>query len=169
MPPAVLAPTLRDILGELDRELALANIRTMDDIIRTATAPRRFVLLLLGTFAVIALILSAIGIYGVLAHLVGQRAREIGIRRALGAGTSHITRVIAGSVGLAIVTGTAAGLLGAWGLSTTVASLLFEMSATDPRAYAGVALFVSSVAALAALPPARRAARLDPLQALRQT
>ena len=86
-----------------------------------------------------------------------------------GAGTSHITRVIAGSIGLAIVLGTAAGLLGAWALSTMVASLLFEMSATDPRAYGAVALFVSCVAALAAWPPARRAARLDPLHALRQT
>ena len=167
--PAVLAPALRDILAGLDRELALANIRTMDDIVRTATAPRRFVLLLLGGFAAIAMILSAVGIYGVLAHVVGQRAREIGIRRALGAGTSHITRVIAGSTGLAILIGTAAGLGGAWALSTTVASLLFEMSATDPRAYAGVALFVSCIAALAAWAPTRRAARLDPLRALRQT
>ncbi len=166
--PAALAPSLRDILGQLDRELALANVRTMDDIVRTATAPRRFVLLLLGGFATIALTLSAIGIYGVLAHLVGQRAREIGIRRALGAGTSHITRVIAGSTGIAILIGTSVGLVGAWALSAMVASLLFEMSATDPRAYAGVALFVSGAAALAAWPPARRAARLDPLQALRQ-
>jgi predicted permease len=168
VPPATLAPALRDILGELDPELALANIRTMGDIVRAATAPRRFTLLLLGGFAVIALVLSAVGIYGVLAHLVGQRAREIGIRRALGAGTSHITRVIAGSTGLAILIGTGAGLLGAWGLSTVVASLLFEMSATDPRAYAGVAVLVGVAAALAAWPPARRATRLDPLRALRQ-
>jgi ABC-type antimicrobial peptide transport system permease subunit len=77
--------------------------------------------------------------------------------------------VIAGSTGLAILIGTVAGLIGAWALSTTVASLLFEMSATDPRAYAGVALFVSCIAALAAWAPARRAARLDPLRALRQT
>jgi predicted permease len=168
VPPNTLAPALRDILGELDRELALANIRTMHDIVRTATAPRRFTLLLLGGFALIALVLSAVGIYGVLAHLVGQRAREIGIRRALGAGTSHIARVIAGSTALAILIGTGAGLLGAWTLSTVVASLLFEMSATDPRAYVGVALLVGVVAVLAAWPPARRATRLDPLRALRQ-
>jgi hypothetical protein len=168
VPPAALAPALRDVLGELDPELALANIRTMDDLVRTATAPRRFTLLLLGGFASIALILSVVGIYGVLAHLVAQRAREIGIRRALGAGTAHITRVIAGSTGLAILIGTGAGLLGAWGLSSVVASLLFEMSATDPRAYAGVALLVGVAAALAAWPPARRATRLDPLRALRQ-
>lgn len=168
VPPGTLAPALREILRDLDAELALANIRTMDDIVRTATASRRFTLLLLGGFAVIALVLCAVGIYGVLAHLVGQRAREIGVRRALGAGTSHITRVIAGSTGLAIVIGTAAGLLGAWALSAIVGSLLFQMSATDPRAYAAVALFVACVAALAAWPPARQAARLDPLQALRQ-
>ena len=168
MPVETMAPALRRILADLDPALALANIRTMNDIVRTATAPRRFVLLLLGGFAVIALLLSALGIYGVLAHLVGQRSREIGIRRALGAGTSHITRVIAGSVGLGILIGTAAGLAAAWALSTAVASLLFDVSATDPRAYAGVALFVACAATLAAWPPARRAARLDPLNALRQ-
>ena len=168
VPPATLAPALREILREFDPELALANIRTMGDIVRTATAGRRFTLLLLGGFAVIALLLSAVGIYGVLAHLVGQRAREIGIRRALGAGTSHIARVIAGSTGAAILIGTAAGLLGAWALSAVVGSLLFEMSATDPRAYAAVALFVAAAAGLAAWPPARRATRLDPLRALRQ-
>jgi ABC-type antimicrobial peptide transport system permease subunit len=155
-------------LRDLDRELALANVRTMDDIVGRATAPRRFVLLLLGGFAAVALILSAVGIYGVLAHVVGQRTREIGIRRALGASTSHITRVVAGSTGLAILIGTCVGLFAAWGLSTTVASLLYEMSATEPRIYVGVAVFVSAAAAIAAWPPARRAARLDPLHALRQ-
>lgn len=167
VPAATLAPAVRGILADLDRELALANVRTMDDIVSKATAPRRFMLLLLGGFAAIALILSAVGIYGVLAHLVGQRAREIGIRRALGATTGHIARAVAGSTGLAVVIGAAAGLAGAWGLSTAVSSLLFEMSARDPRVYAGVALFVSAAAALAALPPARRAAKVDPNTALR--
>ena len=168
-PPATMARALREILAGLDPELALANIRTMDDIVSTATAPRRFVLMLLGGFSVIALLLSALGIYGVLAHLVGQRSREIGIRRALGAGTSHITRVIAGSTGLAILFGTGAGLLGAWAISRMIASLLFDVSSTDLRVYAGVAVFVSLAAAIAAWPPARRAARLDPLEALRNT
>jgi hypothetical protein len=168
VPATTLAPGIRRILRDLDRDLALANIRTMDDIVTRATAPRRFMLLLLGGFASIAMVLSAVGIYGVLAHLVGQRVREIGIRRALGARTAHITRVVAASTGVAIVLGTAAGLLGAWALSTVVASLLFEMSATEPRVYAGVAIFVSAAAALAAWPPARRATRVDPLRALRQ-
>jgi predicted permease len=168
VPAATLAPHIRRILAGLDPALALANIRTMDDIVSKATAPRRFMLLLLGGFAAIALVLSAVGIYGVLAHLVGQRAREIGIRRALGASTAHVTRVVAGSTGIAILAGTALGLAGAWGLSTVVSSLLFEMSATEPRVYAGVALFVGAAAALAAWPPARRATRVDPLRALRQ-
>lgn len=167
LPPASLAPQLRAVLTDLDSELALANIRTMDDIVGKATAPRRFMLLLLGGFAMIALVLSAVGIYGVLAHLVGQRAREIGIRRALGAPTLHITRVVAGSTAVAILLGAAAGLAGARALSAVVASLLFEMSATDPRVYGGVAAFVSVAAALAAWPPARRASRVDPLRALR--
>lgn len=165
--PASIAPPLRAILRELDPDLALANVRTIDDIVVRATAGRRFVLWLLGGFAAIALVLAAVGIYGVLAHLVGQRTQEIGIRRALGAQTPHITRVIAGTVGAAIAAGTAAGLAAAWGVSSLVASLLYEMSATDARVYAAVALFVGAVAALAAWPPARRAARVEPMRALR--
>jgi predicted lysophospholipase L1 biosynthesis ABC-type transport system permease subunit len=165
--PASIAAPLRAALRELDPDLALANVRTIDDIVVRATAGRRFVLWLLGGFAAIALLLSAVGIYGVLAHLVGQRTQEIGIRRALGAQTPHITRVIAGTVGAAIAAGTAAGLAGAWGVSSLVASLLYEMSATDARVYAAVALFVAAVAALAAWPPARRAARVEPMRALR--
>jgi len=166
--PATLAAPLRAILRDLDDTLALANVRTIDDIVGRATAPRRFVLWLLGGFAAIALLLSAVGIYGVLAHLVGQRTQEIGLRRALGAPTGHITRLVAGTVGLAIALGAAAGLAGAWGVSSIVASLLYEMSATDARVYAAVALFVGAVAALAAWPPARRAARVEPLRALRE-
>ena len=122
---------------------------------------------LLGGFAVIALLLSAVGIYGVLAHLVSQRAQEIGIRRALGATTAHITRIVAGAVGAAIAIGAAAGLAAAWGVSSVIASLLYEMSATDPRVYAAVAGFVSLVALLAAWRPARRAARVEPMRALK--
>ena len=167
VPPASLAAPLRAILRDLDPELALANVRTMDDIVGKATAPRRFVLWLLGGFATIALLLSAVGIYGVLAHVVSQRAQEIGIRRALGATTLHITRIVAGTVGMAIAFGAMAGLVAAWGVSSVIASLLYEMSATDPRVYATVALFVSLVALLAAYPPARRAARVDPMRALK--
>lgn len=167
VPPASLAAPLRAIVRDLDPELALANVRTMDDIVGKATAPRRFVLWLMGSFAAIALLLSAIGIYGVLGHVVGQRAREIGIRRALGATTAHVTRIVAGTVGVAIAAGALAGLAAAWGVSAAIASLLFEMSATDGRVYAAVALFVSLVALVAAWPPARRAARVEPLRALR--
>lgn len=165
--PASLAAPLRAVVRDLDAGLALANLRTVDDIVDRATAPRRFVLWLLGGFAVIALLLSAIGIYGVLAYLVGQRTTEIGLRRALGAPTSHITALVAGTVGLAIAIGTSAGLAGAWGVSSLVASLLYEMSATDVRVYAAVAVFVALASALAAWPPAQRAARIDPGRALR--
>ena len=166
-PPGPLVAPLRSILRDLDADLALANVRTIDDIVGRATASRRFVLWLLGGFATIALLLSAVGIYGVLAHLVGQRTQEIGIRRALGAQTPHITRIIAGTVGAAIAAGTAAGLAGAWGVSSLLASLLYEISATDARVYAAVAVFVGAVAALAAWPPTRRAARVEPMRALR--
>ena len=166
VPAAGLATGVRSILRDLDPELALADVRTIDQIVQKSTAPRRFLLALLGGFAALALVLSGVGIYGVLAHLVAQRRREIGIRLALGARPSHIARVVAGSLGVAVLVGTAAGLIAAWSLSAVVASLLYETSARDLRIYASVAIAVSAIAMLAAWAPARRARRVDPAVAL---
>ncbi|HVS63343.1 MAG TPA: ADOP family duplicated permease [Thermoanaerobaculia bacterium] len=166
-PSAPLAGPLRELLRELDPDLALSNLRTMRDIVGEATASRRFVLVLLAAFALIALVLSAVGIYGVLAHQVGQRTREIGVRLALGARRQAVARTIAGNVLAGVASGIALGVVLAWMLSSLLATQLFEMSATDPRAYLGVAGFVSVVAAAASWLPTRRATRVDPVEALR--
>jgi hypothetical protein len=166
--PGQLAASLRALLGGIDRNLALANVRTMQDIVLRATASRRFVLLLLGCFAGIAVTLCVVGIYGVLSHTVGQRTREIGIRVALGARAPQVARAIASQVSIGVGAGIVAGLAGAWALSSSLAALLFEMSATDGRVYGLVAGFVLLLAVLASLPPVARAAGVDPVRALRQ-
>jgi predicted permease len=162
------ATMLRRVMGDLDPTIAVANVRTMDDIVASATASRRFVLFLLGGFGVVALLLSGVGIYGVLAHAVSQRTSEIGVRMALGATRRDIARLITGRLVLSVVAGTVLGVLIAFTSSTWVASLLYETSATDVRVYAGVAAFVALVAGAAAWSPTRRAVQVDPLGALRQ-
>jgi ABC-type antimicrobial peptide transport system permease subunit len=167
-PPESLATPLRDILRELNPDLALANVRTMSDIVGNATASRRFVLVLLGGFAAIAVALCVVGIYGVLSHQVGQRTREIGIRLALGAGARQVMTLVTRQIVAAVLAGLAVGAAGAWALSSILATQLFEMSATDARVYVGVAVFVALVSAAAALPPLRRAIKIEPLTALRE-
>ena len=166
-PVDTVATAMRSALRELDPTLALARVRTMDDVVSTATAPRRFVLVLFAAFALVALVLSAVGIYGVLAHVVGQRSREIGIRLALGARRGAVTRLVVGHMAIAIACGAIAGVIAARLASTWFASLLFRMSATDATVYAGVVAFVAVIAVVAAWAPARRAARVNPVAALR--
>jgi ABC-type antimicrobial peptide transport system permease subunit len=167
VPPATLAGPVRDVLTRLAPGLALANVRTMDDVVASATAARRFVLVLLGAFAAIALVLCGVGIYGVLSHHVGQRTREIGIRVALGARRLDVTRTIGRQLLAGVVVGIAAGMAASWAMSSMLATQMFEMSATDTRVYAGVAVFVSVMATIAALPPLGRALRVPPVTALR--
>lgn len=166
-PPSALARPIRDVIGQLDSTLALANIRTMSDIVFGATASRRFVLVLLGGFAAIALALSAVGIYGMLVHQVGQRTREIGIRVALGAQLPDVVRTVVGHVLVGVVAGVVVGIAGALLLSSVIATQLFQMSATDPRVYVAVVSFVALVAAIACWAPTRRAVRVNPVAALR--
>jgi predicted permease len=168
VPPQTLARPLRAVLGDLAPGLALANMRTMPEIVSSATASRRFVLALLTAFAVIALALSAVGIYGTLAHQVGQRRREIGIRVALGARRADVARAIAGRTFAGVVAGIAGGILGGRLLSSLIESQLYGWSADDTRVHAGVAAFVVLIAALACWAPARRATRIDPVDALRR-
>lgn len=158
---------LRTALTEVDPELALANIRSMDDIVNQVTAPRRFALFLLGAFAVTAVVLSAVGIYGLLAHVVGQRSQEIGIRVALGARPALVARLVVIQVGIAVLAGTGVGLWAATTLSSTISALLFEVAPTEPRVYLLVAAGVVVMAGLAAWLPTRRALRIQPVMALR--
>ena len=167
LPPETVATSVRKVLRDLDPGLALAHVRTMPDIVAQKTAPRRFVLLLLGSFAVIAVVLSAVGIYGVLTQFVSQRTREIGIRIAMGARRADVLRFVTGRVTVAVGVGTIVGLAAAWMLSSLVAHLLYEVSAHDRGVYAAVLCLVAMVAAIAAWVPAARAARVDPVTALR--
>ena len=168
VPPTALAAELRRVVRELDANLALANVRTMDDVVVKATSSRRFMLALLMTFGGIALGLSAVGIYGVLSHLAGRRTHEIGIRMALGARASDVMRLIGAPMAVAILAGAAVGAGAARSGSRLFESMLFRsVSATDARVYVGVVAFVVLVAFLAAWVPTRRAARLNPVRALR--
>jgi len=151
----------------LDRELAVAQVRTMDQVIHESTASRRFTLLLLAAFALMAVVLAAIGIYGVIAYTVVRRTHEIGIRLALGAHQHDVMRLVLGQgLRLAII-GMAIGCAAAFFLSRLLASLLFEVRPTDPVTFAGGMLFLAGIAMLASYIPGRRAAKVDPVEALR--
>jgi putative ABC transport system permease protein len=152
---------------ELDAELALANVRTMDEWVSNGAAQPRLNATLLGAFATVALLIAAIGIYGVLAYSVAQRTREIGLRLALGAAPSGVLRLVIGE-GLKItVVGLAIGELGAFVLSRTLQSLVYDVPVRDPFTFAAVAVLLSAVALLACIVPATRAVRVDPMAALR--
>jgi predicted permease len=164
---ADLAKTLRPALTSLDPTLPAPTVYDLDELLATALAIPRFALVLFAVFAGAALLLAAIGIYGVMSYLVRQRTHELGIRVALGA-TPFV--LIASVVGRALrwtLLGVAVGLAGAWGLTSLISALLFGVSATDPLTFVGVPLLLSAVAILASLIPARRAARADPMLALR--
>ena len=142
------------------------RVRTMEARVGESLARRRFLMVLLALFAGVALGLAAIGTYGVLAYLVSQGRRELAIRMALGATTGDVLRLVAGH-GMAIAAaGVAAGLLGAFLAARLLDAVLFEVSATDPLTFAGVALALAVMAMLASLAPAWRATRIDPVAAL---
>ena len=166
-PGAVDDAALRAVVNDLAPDLALARPRALADVVLRATANRRFVLFLLSGFAGVAVLLCAIGLYGVLAHSVGQRTQEIGIRMALGARPGQVLRLVLAQVSVAAGAGLIVGLLGARALSDTVRSLLYGIAVTDPRVYVGVGVAVLMMAALAAWSPTRRAVRIDPKTAMR--
>jgi putative ABC transport system permease protein len=165
--PEALLPTLRGKVHELDSGLALANVRTMDRWIANSAAQPRLNAVLLGAFAAAALLIAAIGIYGVLAYTVTQRTREIGLRMALGATPRDVMRLVVGQ-GLAVVlVGLGLGLAGGLALGRAVSSLVYGITVSDPATYAAVAMLLGAVALAACALPARRAARVDPMVALR--
>ncbi|MGH9817683.1 MAG: FtsX-like permease family protein, partial [Candidatus Acidiferrales bacterium] len=165
--PQQFAPAVRQMAREMDRAVIVEKARTFDDILRARTAAPRFLAVLLGSFAVFALLLAAVGIYGVLSYAVSQRRREIGIRMALGARPGEVLWMTVRGGMVFAVTGIAIGLGAALWLSRFMKTLLFEVSVADPVVYAGIAVFLASVALLACWIPARRAARVDPMVALR--
>jgi putative ABC transport system permease protein len=165
--PLSLAAAVRQAVWAIDRDQPVSDIQSLDDMLDQEVAQRRVQTVLLGGFAMIALILACIGIYGVLSYLVTQRTPEIGVRVALGATAYEIFRTVAGQGMTLAALGIAAGLAGTLALARLLGSLLFVVSATDPLPYAGSVLVFVCVALLACYFPARRAARVDPVVALR--
>ncbi len=164
--PGSLTSSVRAVLQEVDRELPVFDVRTMEDRLAQSLMTRRSPVLLSLSFGAIALLLSAIGIYGVLAYLVAQRKKEIGIRMALGSSTSAIFELVLREGLLLIGLGFAAGAAGAVALRRTLESQLFGVSASDPAVLAGVTGLLAAVAIVACALPARRATRIDPIVAL---
>ena len=165
--PETFVGPIKGVVQGIDPEQPLANVRTLSSRVDETLAPRRFTLSLLGIFAGMALLLGAIGLYGVMAYHVSQRTREIGIRMALGAQRGNVGRLIVKQgIKLALVA-VAIGLAGSWALTRLMKSLLFEVSATDPIAFITPPIVLTSIALLACYIPARRATRVDPLEALR--
>jgi putative ABC transport system permease protein len=166
--PAQLAPAVRAIVRRLDPALPTFDERPMEVLLRDAVARTRFVLLMLGIASLVALAIGAVGLYGVLAYGVSLRRREIGVRIALGATASEVSRMIARR-GVALATaGVAAGLVAAVALTRFLHGLLYGVSPTDPLALAGTSVMLLGVALLATWLPARRAAMVDPMEALRR-
>jgi predicted permease len=159
--------TIRHDLQRMNRGNVIWGAQSMDDVVAQSLATRRFSMILLGFFAALALVLSSIGIYGVISYLSGQRTQEIGIRMALGAEPSAVLRlVLSEGVKMALI-GVAIGLAAAIGLTRLMSSLLYGVSATDPLTFIGVAVLLTLVALAACYIPARRAMRVDPIVALR--
>jgi ABC-type antimicrobial peptide transport system permease subunit len=165
--PTGLTESIRGAVRAFDAGVPIFDVASMSERVARSAAPRRFVMQLLGAFALAALALAALGLYGVVAHSVGQRTREIGIRIALGAAPRDIVRlVLAGGAGL-IAAGLGAGLLGALGASRFLSAILYEVGPGDPASLAAAAILLAAVAFAAHWLPARRAARVDPMTALR--
>jgi ABC-type antimicrobial peptide transport system permease subunit len=165
--PVALVDSIRTHLRGFDRALALFDIRTMVDVRSASVAPRRFVLLLVSAFGLLALVLAAVGVYGVMALVVGERTREVGVRLALGAEPGAVLRMVLGQATRLAAAGIAIGLAAALLLSPLLESQLFGVRPYDPITFAAVPLLLLLVAAAAAYAPARRAMRTDPMQAIR--
>jgi putative ABC transport system permease protein len=165
--PAGLGPAVTRAIRQADPEQPVFGVMPMEKVIANASAERRFSLLLLTLFAGLALLLSAIGIYGVMAYNTTQRRHEIGIRMALGAGSGEVLGLVVGQGMRLVGIGLLLGLTGAWALSRVLTSQLYDVSARDPLTYLTVAALLGVVALAALYLPARRAVRLDPMTSLR--
>src|SRR5262249_50021316 len=167
LPSLTLAETVRRTVLEADPDQPIANVRTLEQAIYDSLALRRATLILLGLFAVVAISLACIGIYGVMSYSIGQRARELSIRIALGAQRREIVRlVLAGGMKPALI-GIMVGLAAALALSRFLEKLLFEVKTRDPLVVIASVCLLAMTAVLSIYLPARRAARLDPMAALR--
>ena len=165
--PLSMAPALRQQVWAGDRNLAIANLGTMKDLVSSSITQQRFILILLACFAALALLLAAVGIYGVMSYAVTQRTHEIGIRMALGARVADVLRLVFQQGLTLTLIGVGIGIALAFALTRLMKSLLFDVTPTDAMTFVVVAVTLVVVALLACLVPARRATKVDPLVALR--
>jgi predicted permease len=165
--PTLVFTAIRSSVASIDSQIALDDLKTMDAVIDKSLAPQRFNLVLVALFAVLAIFLAAVGVYGVLSYSISQRTREIGVRIALGAQRGRVLRMAVGEGMKLALFGTAVGLLGGFVLTRLMASLLFGITAHDPLTFVSVGVLVAVVSFAACYIPARRAMRVDPIVALR--
>ncbi len=165
--PYTVLPGVRAAVLSALPDVPLRNVRTMDEVIARQVAQRRFNMLMLGLFGVLGLVISAVGIYGVMAYVVAQREREIGVRMALGASRGAVVGMVLRSAAVLVLTGLVIGGVAAWALGGTAKAFLFKIDVTDPRVYATAIGVLVAAALVASAIPARRAASVDPLVALR--
>lgn len=165
--PAAASESMRNAVWSIDRQVPITNVRTMDQVISESNAPRRFNMILVAFFAGAALLLAAVGLYGVMSYSVSQRTHEIGVRMTLGARRTDVMRMVIGSGVTLVLIGVAIGLAGAIATSRLLTSFLFEVRPSDPVTFVGVALLLAIVALLASMAPALRATKVDPMIALR--
>ncbi|MGB9462891.1 MAG: ABC transporter permease [Candidatus Acidiferrum sp.] len=166
-PSNTLVDEVKQQVWSLDRQIPVSDIQSMNGLMAESLAQQRFNMLLLGIFAALALVLSAVGIYGLMAYAVSQRTHEIGVRVAVGAQQRDVLRLIVGDGAKLAFFGIAIGIVAAFALTRLMASLLFEVAPTDPETFAVVAVLLAAVALMACYIPARRATRVDPMVALR--
>jgi putative ABC transport system permease protein len=165
--PAQVTSAVRAAIAELDRNVPVANVRTMDKVLADGVSSRRMNMLLVGAFAVLALVLAAVGLYGVMAYIVAQRRHEIGVRLALGAAGADVLVAVVKEACLLVLAGIGLGTLGALVLTRLLASQLFGLVATDPPSFAAAAAVLLAAGVTASWVPARHAARVDPIVTLR--
>lgn len=165
--PSAVANGLRRVVNSLDAELPVYAVRDMNSVLSATVAPRRFSMLLLAAFAVLALLLAAVGIYGVMSYTVNQYKHEIGIRMALGAHAADVVRMVLRQGMTLVLAGILSGAAAAFALTRVMKSLLFEVQPADPLTFLAVSILLGAIAFAATYLPARRATRIDPIEALR--
>jgi putative ABC transport system permease protein len=165
--PYNVLPAVKSAVFAVLRDVPLRNIGTMEELIARRVAQRKLTMLLLGLFGLLGLVIAAVGLYGVMAYLVSRRTREIGVRMALGATRSNVVRMVLLNACALVASGLVIGTVAAWYLSAAAKAFLFRLEPTDPRAFAAAAVSLLVAALVASAIPARRAAGVDPMVALR--